>query len=308
MKLRYIALLPIILFSIALLVSCGEKKEKPSLEEILGKDFFAEDSAKAKQQRQQQPNQQQQQQQRQGDPSAGQQGQMPPQPQAQVDPQLQQIYQKAIEKMNKNDIKGGIAELTKAIKMNQFIPDLYQTRGVALMRLNNFDLALQDFSKAIALNPDFVQAYQMRSNIYMQKNQLKNAASDLRHLARLMPPEPPQQKSAAFSRAGSISIQANDFEGAKQLFDQALKFDANNVEAITGMGYLYMQLQKIENAMNNFNKAIQLYPSNGPALFYRGSLKIALGDTAGACADWEKSKSFNYPQASKLLEKFCNKK
>ena len=67
-------------------------------------------------------------------------------------------------------------------------------------------------------------------------------------------------------------------------------------------------IEKIENAMNNFNKAIQLYPSNGPALFYRGSLKIALGDTAGACADWEKSKSFNYPQASKLLEKFCNKK
>ncbi len=303
MRLKTIIVLFLILTTGALIISCGEEEEKkPSLEEILGEDFFEEDSAKARKERQK-TERQVQVQGGQQNPQAMQPAEMPPD--AQVSPELQKTYQKALQQLDGGKIDEGIKLLNKAIEINSNIPDLYQTRGVAKLRQNKHDAALKDFSKAISLNPNFMQAYQMRSNIYLQKNQMKNAVQDLIQIARLTPPEPKQQKSMAYSRIGSMSIQMSDFDTARKYFGEALKADPNNVEAITGMGYIYMQTSQFEKAMESFNKAIKLYPSNGPAYFFRASLRFAMGDSTGACADWKKAKEYKYPQAAQMLEKNC---
>ena len=65
-------------------------------------------------------------------------------------------------------------------------------------------------------------------------------------------------------------------------------------------------LMQYKDAMEDFNKAIDLQSEYAEAYDLRGLCKAELGDNAGACEDWRLSFEKGYNPAFNLLEKFCD--
>jgi tetratricopeptide (TPR) repeat protein len=65
--------------------------------------------------------------------------------------------------VGKHELKKGIADATQAIHLNGNLAIAYNTRGVALGRMGDFNSAIKDFDVAIKLNPRLTDAQRNRA-------------------------------------------------------------------------------------------------------------------------------------------------
>jgi Tfp pilus assembly protein PilF len=67
----------------------------------------------------------------------------------------------------------------------------------------------------------------------------------------------------------------------------------------------YHQQGDFENAMNNYNFAIDFDKNNEEAYLFRGALKIALSQTKSACKDFGTAQALGSKEAGEALAKHC---
>lgn len=63
--------------------------------------------------------------------------------------------------------------------------------------------------------------------------------------------------------------------------------------------------RKQEEALQDFNKAIEINSDYSDAYLGRGTSKYNLKDYEGACNDWRKASSLGNTQATVQIEKYC---
>jgi tetratricopeptide (TPR) repeat protein len=78
------------------------------------------------------------------------------------------------------------------------------------------------------------------------------------------------------------ALSAYPYKGAVALFKQALAADPNCLDALEGIGYLLLQLVKIEHAMSFFERAISIDPMRATTLGYLSHAHLVNGDVTNA--------------------------
>ncbi|AII43137.1 hypothetical protein KR100_07125 [Synechococcus sp. KORDI-100] len=81
-------------------------------------------------------------------------------------------------KAESGNLKGAIADWTKAIDMYPQYAFAYYNRGKAKRHLDDYEGAISDYSKAIELNPNYYQAYTNRGIVLEIVGDLKGACKD----------------------------------------------------------------------------------------------------------------------------------
>jgi tetratricopeptide (TPR) repeat protein len=71
--------------------------------------------------------------------------------------------------------------------------------------------------------------------------------------------------------------------------------------AYISRGSALNKLKRFQEAMSDFNKALELDPENQEAYNNRGWAKKGLGDDKAACEDWKKSKKMGNEEAKIIL-------
>jgi Flp pilus assembly protein TadD len=61
-------------------------------------------------------------------------------------------------------------------------------------------------------------------------------------------------------------------------------------------------LKKYDLAVTDFDKALEIDPTNQEAYNNRGWAKLGMDDKKGACKDWKKSKKLGNGEAKIILE------
>jgi len=68
-------------------------------------------------------------------------------------------YDIAIATFNQGDLRGSLAELLKAVKLNPDLPVAHNAMGLVYHSLGHLDLGYEHYQKAVVLKPDFSEAY-----------------------------------------------------------------------------------------------------------------------------------------------------
>ena len=83
-----------------------------------------------------------------------------------------------VAKAESGNLKGAIADWTKAIELYPQYAFAYYNRGKAKRHLDDYEGAISDYSKAISLDPNFSRAYTNRGVILDVVGDVKGACKD----------------------------------------------------------------------------------------------------------------------------------
>ena len=110
-------------------------------------------------------------------------------------------------RLDQGDYQGAIDDLSRALDLDPAEPAmLLRNRGLAWIRLGNFDRALRDTDDALALAPEDAVAYNNRGAICLEQGNLEQAEADLRRAIAIDPQLPnPREHLAKLLDAESVA-------------------------------------------------------------------------------------------------------
>ena len=150
-----------------------------------------------------------------------------------------------------------------------YCQDNYLSQGIRAFQNEEYDKSIGFFTKAIEENPSLAHAYYWRAAVsyYHQPNKMKVALEDVTKSISFFGKKEKEMKARAFRLRGSI----------------------------------YEYLNNGQNALEDYNKAILLYPKKADGYIDRGLFYLENGEALKALADFEIAKKTEPANEKALL-------
>ena len=149
-----------------------------------------------------------------------------------------------------------IADVTKAIELNNRMADAYVTRGFIRVNSNRDHAdAIIDFTKAIELDPAFSQAYIGRGIAYTETDNLSEAIADFSQAIALSDDDAGSYhgRARALWKAGRLVEALSDAE-------RSLELRPNHASTLNTRGNIFLSLGQREEAIADFRRALSKNP------------------------------------------------
>ena len=202
-----------------------------------------------------------------------------------------------------------ISDYTRAVELEPQNPFTYFNRAIAFEKINDYEKAIEDLSFSIKILPNKVEFYLKRAFLFKKLNSLNSAIKDYSNVIKLE-----INNSKALFNRGVCYESVLMYNEAEKDFEKVLSLDKNNVaylfhlatvqvnegseekrnqafenynsiikidpkfaSAYNGIAIIYEKQQNFENAINFFNKAIELDNTNPIFLNNRGCILKNIG-------------------------------
>jgi tetratricopeptide (TPR) repeat protein len=144
---------------------------------------------------------------------------------------------------------------------------------IALVKMSFFDLpaATKYLEQAIAKDPRFVDAYVYLARIWLGSEYLARARKTIDNALLLAP-----QDSSVLSLAGFVSLAYRNYEGARELWDKAIKVNPRLGEPHLGLAIYHFRHRRFEQGLAEMLNATLLEPRTS---LYQSELGKALYQT-----------------------------
>jgi tetratricopeptide (TPR) repeat protein len=163
------------------------------------------------------------------------------------------------------DANGALTSINKAIELDPKMSESYFYRGNIYYGQQNYPAALNDYLKAVELNPKYSEAYYNIGVTYSTTNQFQESIEPL---------------------TKAISIMPNEY-------------------MYQARGSSFFNLRRLQEAADDYAKAIAINPKNGQAYFNRGATYLNMQQTAKACADWKTASGLGFAKADEMIKAYC---
>jgi len=201
-----------------------------------------------------------------------------------AEPTAIDFYNRAVEKAEKKDFGGAIADFTSSIELDGGDADPFIGRGNARQARGDLDGAIADYDEAIKLNPKDPDVYSSRAVARTKKGQLTQAIADYDHVIGLNPKD-----AVALSNRASVKRSKGDFAGAIADYNEVVALNPSAAEAFNYRGVTKKSKGDLAGAIADYDEAIALNATYAVALFNRANAKNLQGDFEGALADMDKT-------------------
>ena len=197
-------------------------------------------------------------------------------------------------------------EFAKAIELDPDVWYYYLSRGAVNTKTHTFDAAIQDFSAAIKLEDDFEDAYGLRGHAYIQIKQFAKAIPDFDKYLLRRPDDPHTyyNRGVAKARREHLQEQQSDWEAIED-YNKALELDPNHENALFNRSNAYLRLGEYHKAIEGYDLLISLNPKAADVYHHRGVTKYKMGNEEGACKDWIKAKELGFWKALAMYHYHC---
>ena len=173
--------------------------------------------------------------------------------------------------------------------------------GKADNGLGNDLMCIANLTKAIALNDDFTEARLLRAEALIKMRQYKEAMQDIDAILA----KDSEDESALLLR-GQVKEAIGQPEEAEADFRKITELNPFNEPAYLCLGQLFIAQKKLTEAITLFDEAIELNPNFVKAYHERGRAKLLNGDKEGATEDMKKELELNPEEAEALTGKYHN--
>lgn len=190
-------------------------------------------------------------------------------------------YQMGLSYLGENNITSALVELTEAEKLNPDDPELQFNLGRAYFLKGRFEIAEQKFIRAIALKPEFSEARYNLGLDYLQMRrwddaiyQFKMVTEDIFY----------QNQELAAINLGIAYLNKEDYPKALSTLRSAVNSYPRNPIAKVYLGQVYLRLDKVELAILEFNRAVELNKNYANAHYNLALAYLKAKDNPGALA------------------------
>jgi type IV pilus assembly protein PilF len=190
-------------------------------------------------------------------------------------------YQMGMSYLTENNITNALVELTEAEKLNPDDPDLQFNLGRAYFLKDRLDVAEQKFLRAIALKPEFPEARFNLGRVYLQMKrwddaifQFKLVTEDIFY----------QNQEAAAINLGIAYLNKGDYPKALSSLRAVTDSYPRNPIAKVYLGQVYLRLEKVELAIIEFNRAVELNKNYANAYYNLALAHLKTKDNQAALA------------------------
>ena len=177
-----------------------------------------------------------------------------------------------------------LANYNKAIAINPDFADAYVNRGLFYYNQKKWELALADWNKVIAINPDDTEAYISRGVLYVNLKKWELALADYNKAIAINP-----DYAEAYYNRGLFYYDQKKWELALADWNKAIDINPDFAQAYVNRGLLYVNLKKWELALADWNKAIVISPDFAEAYANRGLLYLQIGDKQKAIENLQRA-------------------
>lgn len=140
----------------------------------------------------------------------------------------------------------------KKIKENPYDVRAHFDLGIQYSEKGLFKDAVKNLKRAIELSPGYIDAYVNLGYAYISLEDYDQAEFYLKKACRLCPESRP-----AHYNLGRLYHLKNDFKTAEALYKKTLEIDSNYINALKGMGTLYLDMKRFEEARIFLYKVFQ---------------------------------------------------
>ena len=152
--------------------------------------------------------------------------------------------------------------------------------GVRLMNTTRYDQAILNFNRAVDLVPDYTEAYRMRGRAYVAQSDPGMAIRDFTRVSELQP-----RDAAILAERGFVHLGQKDYPAAIADADRAVALDPKLARAYNLRASARRATGDLRRAIEDFTSAIALEP-NLDNYFQRASTYQKLGEHKLAVADF----------------------
>ena len=198
-----------------------------------------------------------------------------------------EYFDSAVARLQKEDLDGTIADMTKAIELNPRYVDAIFIRGQCLFLKGDHDRALLDYDKVLELAPNargVERVYNIRSVIRLLKGDTEGALKDLEKAIEVNP-----NYADSFVNRGVTRAFRGDQDGAASDYERAIELSPKSTAVYINRGILRFERQNLEGAMSDINRALELTPNTAKPYVDRAVLHTLAGEIDLALADFKKA-------------------
>ena len=180
-----------------------------------------------------------------------------------------------------------ISNINEIIRLDPQNADAYFLLGLNFREMGDETKALNSLQRAVEIDADMVDAWILLGNIYEQK---KDPIARTYYQNAI--DSDPNSLESLHTMAMYEQNQDNVNE-AIDLYNKILQLDPSYNDAHLNAGILQLSIDSLDEAEQHFNLLINTNPSYGEAYYYRGLTWEMKGKTEKAIADYQSSINLN---------------
>jgi tetratricopeptide (TPR) repeat protein len=156
-------------------------------------------------------------------------------------------------------------------------PEVAFNRGGFAAKNEDFVGAIKDYSAAISYKPDFKDAYLQRAKCFTRIKRYDDATKDYMTFEELG-----GEKDIVKSKMGNVNRESGDLQLAVQYQNEAVLLNPSRAENYFDRALTMKESGEVENAMLDFEKALQIDPHNTEFLHQFSVFLMGIKDYGGA--------------------------
>jgi tetratricopeptide (TPR) repeat protein len=184
-----------------------------------------------------------------------------------------------------NEQNKAIANYSKAIEFAPTYVTAFVNRGLRYTAKGNYQLALNDFADAIELDPGYMQAYYFRAYAHQKEGNHRAAINDFNTALTLT--QDTNEVAAIYYNRGRVYRDLKRYDDALSDFDQAIQLKPEYTAVYFSRGLLHHKRKRTDEAIADYTRTIALDEQHARAHFNRGLLYRKDGNDFLAMKDFE---------------------
>jgi len=207
--------------------------------------------------------------------------------------------------IQKGDLLGGLKELLEAAELDPENADIQYALGLAYKNLREYDKSIFHFRKALKLKPDFPEAQNNLGTVYVI---LKDWDTALGMFKKAAENNMYRTRHIAYENLGSVFYNKREYKKAIQNYKKAVELYPRYSPAYDKMGLTYEKLTEWDLAVESYKRSIEYAPNRAISHLRLGRLYLRLDRHEEAAEELNKTietdtTGFLAKEAKNLLRK-----